>query len=93
MGLYVLEAFSEVQCAARVCAGGWRSHQSGAKLYLMSAPAKNKNKSSGKKQSAVDFLLESADRIAAEVPASELEKLPIDGGQNLDHYLYGAPKQ
>jgi hypothetical protein len=59
----------------------------------MSAPLTNKNKSGGKKQSAVDFLLASADKIAAEVPKAELEKLPTDGGQNLDHYLYGAPKQ
>ena len=59
----------------------------------MSAPLLDENKSGGEKQSVVDFLLESADRIAAEVPASELEKLPRDGGQNLDHYLYGAPKR
>ena len=71
----------------------WRILSSDATLHDMSAPTKNENKSGGKKQSAVDFLLESADRIAAEVPASELEKLPTDGGQNLDHYLYGAPKQ
>ncbi len=44
-------------------------------------------------QSTVDFLLEMADRIAREAPAAELEKLPQDGGENLDHYLYGAPKQ
>jgi hypothetical protein len=46
-----------------------------------------------KKQSTVDFLLEMADRIAKEAPEAELEKLPTDGGKNLDHYLYGAPKQ
>jgi hypothetical protein len=44
-------------------------------------------------QSTVDFLLEMADRIAKEAPAAELEKLPSDGGKNLDHYLYRAPKQ
>jgi hypothetical protein len=44
-------------------------------------------------QSAVDFLLAAAKRIAQEAPASELEQLPTDGGENLDHYLYGAPKQ
>ena len=59
----------------------------------MSAPLVDKNESGGRKQNVVDFLLESADRIAAEVPASELEKLPRDGGQNLDHYLYGAPNR
>ena len=59
----------------------------------MSLLLTNENKSGGENQSAVDFLLATADRIAAEVPASELEKLPTDGGQNLDHYLYGAPKR
>ncbi len=44
-------------------------------------------------QSTVDFLLEMADRIAKEAPVAELEQLPKDGGENLDHYLYGAPKQ
>ena len=67
--------------------------QRSARLRPMSAPLVGKNKSGGKKQSVVDFLLESADRIAAELPASELEKLPTDGGQNLDHYLYGASKR
>jgi hypothetical protein len=43
--------------------------------------------------SAVDFLLAAAKRIAQEAPTSELEHLPTDGGENLDHYLYGAPKQ
>ena len=46
-----------------------------------------------KKQSTVDFLLEMVDRIAKEAPTAELEKLPKDGGENLDHYLYGAPKK
>lgn len=64
-----------------------------AKRYnqSMSAPAKNKTRA--KKQSTVDFLLATADRIAKEAPASELDKLPKDGGKNLDHYLYGAPKR
>jgi hypothetical protein len=56
----------------------------------MGATAKNGD---GEKQSAIDFLLKFVDRIEKEVPASELEKLPTDGGQNLDHYLYGAPKR
>ena len=55
----------------------------------MTVPTKN----SSKKQSTVDFLLEMAERIAKQAPTAELEKLPIDGGENLDHYLYGAPKK
>lgn len=28
--------------------------------------------------------------IAASIPDEELEKLPRDGAENLDHYLYGG---
>lgn len=27
------------------------------------------------------------------IPADELANFPTDGARNLDHYLYGAPKQ
>jgi hypothetical protein len=57
----------------------------------MTKPAKSKTRA--KKQSTVDFLLATADSIAKEAPATELDKLPKDGGKNLDHYLYGAPKR
>jgi hypothetical protein len=56
----------------------------------MSAPTENKPQ---RKQSVVAFLLASAERIAKEAPAADLEKLPEDGAKNLDHYLYGAPKR
>lgn len=26
------------------------------------------------------------------IPAEELDPIPTDGAENLDHYLYGAPK-
>ncbi len=32
------------------------------------------------------------DDILADVPREELESLPRDGAQNLDHYLYGTPR-
>lgn len=36
-------------------------------------------------------------QVAAEtmqgVPEDELERLPVDLSENLDHYLYGAPKK
>jgi hypothetical protein len=32
-------------------------------------------------------------QIAAEVPASEWERLPIDLSEHLDHYIYGTPKR
>lgn len=31
--------------------------------------------------------------IFADVPEEELEKLPRDGAEQHDHYLYGAPKK
>jgi hypothetical protein len=31
--------------------------------------------------------------LMRDVPAEELAKLPPDASENLDHYLYGAPKK
>ena len=31
--------------------------------------------------------------LAANLPAEELEKPPLDGAAQLDHYLYGHPKR
>ena len=31
--------------------------------------------------------------IMADVPDDVLERIPRDGSENLDHYLYGAPKK
>lgn len=36
---------------------------------------------------------EIVDEINAGLPADTWEKVPTDGAINLDHYLYGAPKQ
>ena len=36
-----------------------------------------------------DILME----LASEVPEEEWDKLPKDGAKNLDHYLYGIPKE
>jgi len=36
---------------------------------------------------------EVADEINAGLPADTWENVPTDGSINLDHYLYGAPKQ
>jgi hypothetical protein len=33
-----------------------------------------------------------AERVQ-QIPEEELEKLPHDGAENHDHYLYGAPKK
>lgn len=33
------------------------------------------------------------DKLMANIPPEELDKFPVDGSVNHDHYLYGAPKQ
>ena len=38
-------------------------------------------------------LLEEIREIYQDIPDAEWEKLPSDGSENLDHYLYGAPKK
>lgn len=37
--------------------------------------------------------LQFVEEISAQVPREEWEKLPKDLSKNLDHYLYGAPKE
>jgi hypothetical protein len=36
---------------------------------------------------------EIVEEVNAALPADTWEKVPTDGSINLDHYLYGAPKQ
>ena len=31
--------------------------------------------------------------IAARLPADEVARMPTDGAENLDHYVYGIPKR
>ena len=42
---------------------------------------------------AVRPLWEIAEEISAQVPIEEWEKLPTDGAEQHDHYLYGSPKR
>jgi predicted nucleic acid-binding protein len=37
-------------------------------------------------------LLERMSERWSRIPAEERARIPADGAQNLDHYLYGAPK-
>lgn len=41
------------------------------------------------RKSIFEFLMETLD----EVPEAERAKIPTDGAENHDHYLYGAPKR
>lgn len=38
-------------------------------------------------------LLDIVKEIEETIPSDVLEKLPVDGSLNHDHYLYGAPKK
>lgn len=38
-------------------------------------------------------ILEIITELSAQVPMEEWEKLPSDGAEQHDHYLYGAPKR
>jgi hypothetical protein len=42
---------------------------------------------------AVRPLWEIAEEISSQVPLEEWEKLPSDGAEQHDHYLYGSPKK
>jgi Arc/MetJ-type ribon-helix-helix transcriptional regulator len=36
---------------------------------------------------------EEIDELAAKIPDKEFLKLPVDGAEQLDHYIYGSPKR
>ncbi len=38
-------------------------------------------------------LVEQITELYHDIPDSEWEKLPSDASENLDHYLYGAPRK
>lgn len=38
-------------------------------------------------------LLDKLEAISKRVPDEVWERLPTDGAENIDHYLYGAPKK
>lgn len=42
---------------------------------------------------AVRPLWEIAEEISSQVPLEEWQKLPADGAEQHDHYLYGSPKR
>lgn len=47
----------------------------------------------GKRPTPLQRLGQIIDKEMANVPKEVLESLPIDGSENLDHYLYGTPKK
>jgi len=55
---------------------------------LASAPSSESNGGGDRKP-----IWELAEEINAGLPADTWDNVPTDGSINLDHYLYGAPKQ
>jgi hypothetical protein len=54
-----------------------------------------KSTRSSKKRNSVPAvtLWQKIDELIEKVPSQEWAKLPKDGAENVDHYLYGAPKK
>jgi predicted DNA-binding antitoxin AbrB/MazE fold protein len=42
---------------------------------------------------AEDSVLEMFERLHQSAPPETWDSLPADGAKNIDHYLYGAPKE
>jgi Arc/MetJ-type ribon-helix-helix transcriptional regulator len=51
-------------------------------------PATSKQAQPGRKP-----IWEIADDLSKSIPAEEWAKLPADGAEQLDHYIYGSPKR
>ena len=59
------------------------------------APATRRTPQVGEaeKQFAPDSIQARLFELRREVPLKEWARVPRDGSRNLDHYLYGAPRQ
>ena len=62
---------------------------SGQKLRVLVYPAADNTAGPRETRPIAEVLAE----IAAAIPASEVAKLPSDFTDQLDHYIYGTPKQ
>lgn len=54
--------------------------------------ARNDSKGSADTTSVTESVLELAAKFAADIPKEELARLPHDGAEQHDHYIYGTPK-
>ncbi|MBW2615296.1 MAG: hypothetical protein JRD02_03850 [Deltaproteobacteria bacterium] len=66
-------------------AGKWKEVMQVDELRLTSAEIRY-----DKSARPIEDLL---DELAKEIPQEEWDRLPSDSNDNLDHYLYGVPKQ
>lgn len=62
---------------------------SGQRVRVLVYPATENSTESRDTRPIAEALAE----IAASIPTAELARLPADFGDQLDHYIYGTPKQ
>jgi hypothetical protein len=56
----------------------------------------NSGKAGESKKTSVQtqkYIWEIADELLESIPKEELERLPVDGAAQHDHYIYGTPKR
>lgn len=56
-------------------------------------PASKKREDERAPNSGTHPVIAMIDKLRAEIPASDEDELPTDLSKNIDHYLYGAPKE
>ena len=56
-------------------------------------PASRRKKAVSSRRSADPTLWERIAAIGARIPPDELARFPRDGARNVDHYLYGGPRE
>ncbi|PZV10821.1 MAG: hypothetical protein DCF22_15775 [Leptolyngbya sp.] len=65
-------------------------------LLFIKVRLKHKNRedqtSSSQQTSSLPPFLQFVEEISAQIPTEEWAKLPSDLSKNIDHYLYGSPK-
>jgi len=64
-----------------------------AEVIVMLDPTAEKATEEAVPDASVRPIWEIIEEIGASVPESDWAKVPRDLSKNLDHYLYGAPKQ
>jgi hypothetical protein len=67
------------------------------KLVSKKSPSHQKNisqkqKAARSKKKSKETIWEAIARLRAQIPIREWDKLPTDLARNIDHYLYGHPK-
>lgn len=67
------------------------SELAGQRVRVTVLPASEATQSGAQDSQNARPIWEEFDEITAKIPQAELEKLPTDASERLDHYLYGDP--